>query len=139
MDVLGEMARAWARGLLRLEPDLAAYIFRCGLALAAAFLLAARFVRDPNDDRELLRMRQVAVIATAAIVLFLVPVHWLDTADPRLRVAVLTACLLAMVTAPYFLPYFLAPTAVGQRLVRRVVYALVAVGFLLQLALSGGP
>ena len=139
MDIIATLAQQWLEMITGFSPGLKAYIIRLGLGLACGLLLAIHLVRRAGPiEEEFIALRQTAVMTVTALIILFIPALWVDALAQPIQASLLTACLFALLSFPYFLVANLIQTYGRQLWARRILYGLIIFGFLLQLAVSGG-
>ena len=138
MDLIGQLTDLWREMILDAGFGIKAYVARVGVGIAVALLMAIYLVRRPGVEEEPTRMRQVVVAVALALVVMLFPVDWIERSEPGVEVGFITACLFSALAFPHFLASSLVRTYGRQVRTRQVLYGLIGLGFLLQLAVSGG-
>lgn len=138
MDILGSLGTGWAHLAISLCPQIKTYLIRAAVGLVCAFLAAEALVR-PAADRNIPTLMGQLIAGMAGIVAALViPFGWIVSTSPNLQVALVTISIFIVLAVPHFLSSHLVRTYGRQRLAERILYGLLAFGFLVQLALWGG-
>lgn len=139
MDVVGQLGSEWAQAVLNAPGALKMYVVRVGLGIGITVGLAWILIHRHTAARDGIGtlFRQFIVGALGAIVTVFIPVQWVAYQHAGLQVPVFTVCLVSVAVGPYFLPFYLLRTWRRQRVARSVLYGGVALGLILQIAISG--
>jgi hypothetical protein len=135
MDLIQRLSQFWVEMITAMDPGLKVYLVRISLGLLTMQILAMQFVRRSGVD-ELTPARQIFVLTLGVLVVMVLPVQIILDYPMALQVTGVSLGLWIDVLFPYFLPFNLIRTYGRQILVRRVLYTLIGVGVLFQLAVS---
>lgn len=136
MDVIQRLAQFWVEMIVAMDPALKVYLLRVALGLMSLQVLAVQFVRAAGID-EFTLGRQIVTL-TLGVMAMALPAQMMLEAPEALQVTVVSLGLWVNALVPYFLPFSLIRTYGRQIMFRRVLYAVIGLGAVFQLAISGG-
>lgn len=138
MDILTRFMHGWSEFLVDADPALKAYVVKIGLGLILASALGFLFQRHLDMDMNFPVLGQLCAIALGILITLFLPTEWVASTGSGLQTFLVTVCLIACIALPCILPLLLVRTYGRQILVRKVLYGMIIVGLLLQLAVSEG-